>query len=76
MYTNNPTNELLVIINSVCNNYIEGNLKHGILKLSKIIMDQNYFHLEDKTCLQHEGLAIGSPTSLILSEFYLQFLEN
>jgi hypothetical protein len=39
-------------------------------------MDQNYFHLEDKTYLQHEGLAMGAPTSPILSEFYLQFQEN
>jgi hypothetical protein len=50
MYTNIPTNKLIDIINSVYNNnYIEGNLKHDILKLSKIIMDQNYFHFEDKT---------------------------
>jgi hypothetical protein len=77
MYTNIPTNELLDIINSVCNNNcIEGNLKHDILNLSKIIMDQNYFNFEYKTYLQHEGLAMGTPTSPILSEFYLQFIEN
>jgi hypothetical protein len=39
-------------------------------------MDQNYFHFEDRTYLQHEGLAIRAPTSPILSEFYLHFLEN
>jgi hypothetical protein len=77
MYTNIPTNDLLVIINSVCNNnYIQGNLKHDILKLSKIIMDQNYFNFQEKTYLQHDGLAMGAPTSPILSEFYLQILEN
>jgi hypothetical protein len=62
MYTNIHTNELLDIINSVCdNNYIEGNLKHDILKLSKIIMDQNYFNFEDKTYLKHEALAMEPP---------------
>jgi hypothetical protein len=77
MYTNIPKNELLDIINSACNNnYIEGNLKHDILKLHKIIMNQNYFNFEDKPYLQHEGLAMGAPTSPILSELYLQFLEN
>jgi hypothetical protein len=77
MYTNIPTNELLGIINLVCNsNYVEENLKHDILKLSKIIMDQKYFHFKDSTYLQHEGFAMGPPTSPVLSEFYLQFLEN
>jgi hypothetical protein len=68
MYINIPTNELLGIINSVCNNYVEENLKH-ILKLSKIIMDQNYdyFDFEDKTYLQHEGLATGAPKLPVLS---------
>jgi hypothetical protein len=45
MYTNILTNKLLGIINSVCNNnYTDENLKHDILKLSKIVMDRNYFH--------------------------------
>jgi hypothetical protein len=45
MYINILTNKLLGIINSVCNNnYIDENLKHDILKLSKIVMDRNYFH--------------------------------
>jgi hypothetical protein len=67
MYTNIPTNELLDIINSVYNNnYIERNLKHDILKLSKIIMDQNYFHFENKTHLQHEGLAMRDTLMTIL----------
>jgi hypothetical protein len=77
MYTNIPTNDLQGIINSVCNNnYIEENLKRDILKLSKIVMHQNYYHFEDKIYPQHEGLAMGAPTSSILSEIHLQFLEN
>jgi hypothetical protein len=30
----------------------------------------------NKTYVQHEGLAMGAPTYPILSEFYLQHLEN
>ena len=30
----------------------------------------------NQTYIQHDGLAIGAPTSSILSEFYLQHLEN
>jgi hypothetical protein len=55
---------------------VEEILKHDILKLSKIVMDQNYFRFEGRMYLQHRGLTMGAPTSPILSEFYLQFLEN
>jgi hypothetical protein len=30
----------------------------------------------DQTYVQHDGLAMGAPTSSILSEFYLKHLEN
>ena len=30
----------------------------------------------DQTYVQHDGFAMGAPTSSILSEFYLQHLEN
>jgi len=77
MYTNIPTDELLTIIDSICkNNYIEQNLKHDIIKLSKIVIDQNYFQYMDKIYVQREGLAMGAPTYSILSEFYLHHLEN
>jgi hypothetical protein len=44
-------------------------LARKILKVSKIIIDQNYFQLLDKPYVQTEGLAMGAPTSSI-------FLEN
>jgi hypothetical protein len=77
MYTNIPTEELIKIINTACqNNNIEDNLTRNIIKLSKIIIDQNYFQFLDKTYVQTEGLAMGAPTSSIFSELYLQFLKN
>ena len=57
-------------------NVVEEGLKHDIIKLLKVIMDQNYFQFMDQTYVQHEGLAMEAPTSSILSEFYLQHLEN
>jgi len=39
-------------------------------------MDQNYFQFLDMTYIQSEGLAIGAPTSFMLPEFYLQYLEK
>jgi hypothetical protein len=77
MYTNIPTDELIKIIKTACqNNNIEDNLTRNIIKLSKTIIDQNYFQFLDKTYVQTEGLDMGAPTSSIFSELYLQFLEN
>jgi len=67
----------LSIIDTACNNnLVEGRLKRDIINLSKTIVDQNYFQFEDLTYKQNEGLAMGAPTSSILSEFYLQHQEN
>jgi len=77
MYTNIPTNELLRIIDTACqNSYINGNIKQSIIKLTKTIIDQNCFKFLDTTYVQSEDLAMGAPISSILSEFYLQYLEN
>jgi len=74
LYTNIPTEELVTIIKTTCqDNNIEDSLKQNIIKLSKTIIDQNYFQFLDNT---YVGLAMGSPTSSIFSEFYLQLLEN
>ena len=65
MYTNIPTEELITIIKTACqNNNIEENLKQNIIKLSKTIIDQNYFQFLDKTYVQPEGLAMGHQPSL------------
>jgi hypothetical protein len=77
MCTNISTSELVTIIDKACqNNYVENSLKLDIIKLSKTIIDQNYFQFSGKTYVQSEDLAMGAPTSSILSEFYLQHLEN
>ena len=77
MYTNIPTEELIKIIKTACqHNNIEDKLTQNIIKLSKIIINQNYFQFLDKTYIQTEGLATGAPTSSIFSEHYTQFLEN
>jgi hypothetical protein len=50
MYTNIPTDELLTIIESACeNNVVEEALKHDIIKLLKVIVDQNYFQFMGQT---------------------------
>ena len=50
MYTNIPTDELLTIIETTCKNYdVEEGLKRDILKLLKIVTDQNYFQFMGHT---------------------------
>jgi len=50
---------------------LEDALVREILTVTKLIITQNYFCFQDKTYLQENGLAMGAPTSSILSEIYL-----
>ena len=77
MYTNIPKHELPTIINDICkNNHTDPNVIEDIIKLTTTITDRNYFQFMNENYIQTEGLAMGTPTSAILSEIYLQFLEN
>ena len=77
MYTNIPKHELPTIINDICkNNHTDPNVIEDIIKLTTTVTNQNYFQFMNENYIQTEGLAMGAPTSAILSEIYLQFLEN
>jgi len=77
MYTNIPTKDLINIINDVCKTQnIEETIAREILLITNLIITQNYFNFQDKTYIQDKGLAMGAPTSSILSEIYLQYFEN
>jgi hypothetical protein len=39
-------------------------------------MNQNYFHHNGEFYKQTQGLAMGAPTSPILAEIYMQYLEH
>jgi hypothetical protein len=41
------------------------------MKISQIVIKQNYFQFQDTLYIQKEGLDIGAPTSSIFSEIYL-----
>ena len=77
MYTNIPTKDLINIINNLCKNHnIEDTVTREIIFITNLIITQNHFSFQDKTYVQNNGLAVGAPTSSILSKIYLQFLEN
>jgi hypothetical protein len=61
----------------MCNQHnINTELKQEIMKLSQILIKQNYFQFQDKLYIQKEGLAMSAPISFIFSEIYLQHIEN
>jgi hypothetical protein len=62
MYTNIPINELLDITENACkNDDLEPSMRQEILRLTRLIVTQNYFKFQDKTYLQKNGLVMGAP---------------
>jgi peptide methionine sulfoxide reductase MsrA len=77
MYTNIPLNEVIYTIRNTLTKeeYPQANI-HEIDTITKFIIEQNYFQHNNQFYKQKEGLAMGAPSSSILSEMYLQFLEH
>jgi hypothetical protein len=78
MYTNIPTNELPNIIGNILNknHIIPHESKIEINNLLSIILQQNYITHNGKWYKQNTGLAMGAPTSAILAEVFIQYLEH
>jgi len=77
IYTNIPTDKLIDIIDSLCRKHlINEKLRHEIIKISQLIIQQNYFQFLNSFYIQENGLAMGSPTSSIFSEVFLQHIES
>jgi len=76
MYTNIQTKDQISIINNICKNHNIDTVTREIISITNLIIMQTHFSFQDKTYVQNNGLAMGVPTSSILSEIYLQFLEN
>jgi hypothetical protein len=77
LFSNVPIKETIATLEKLREtNNIEDKTKQGILKITQVIVEQNYFRFKDTIYVQDEGLAMGAPTSSILSEVYLQYVEN
>jgi hypothetical protein len=77
MYTNIPTEEPVNIIDSLCKEHlIQDRLRNEIIKISELIIRQNYFQFQNHFYIQENGLAIGSPTSSVFSEIFLEHIES
>jgi hypothetical protein len=68
---------VITTLNKVCEiSNIEDKTKEDIVKIAKVIVEQNSIHFQDTIYVKDEGLAMGAPTSSIFSEIYLQYIEN
>ena len=76
MYSNVLTDDLLHIIDLICKQQVtDEKVKHELISLSKVILEQNNFQSENDFYSRESGLAMGSPTSSVFSEIYLQYME-
>jgi hypothetical protein len=77
MYSNIRTLELINIIIDMANKRnIQDEFVKEIKLLTKLIIKQNYFEINSKFYLQSEGLAMGAPSSALLSEIYSEYIEH
>ena len=54
-------------------NSVDDKTVHEIVRIAQTIVEQKYFRFRDTNYIQNDGLAMGAPTSSILSEVYLQY---
>jgi hypothetical protein len=77
MYSKIPTNKLIPIIKEISiRNQLYKKVTNEIITITQTVLQQNYLTFNNNTYSQHIGLAMGAPSSGILSEIYLQSLEH
>jgi hypothetical protein len=76
IYTNIPRTEATNIIATILKTNSSINNNNNSLKEIIHIMEQNYFQFEQKFYKQTDGLAMGAPTSAIISKAYIQNMEH
>lgn len=73
MYTNIPIKETINIITNTLNDkQIDVKTINEIKTALELILSQNYFQHNNEYYTQNDGLAMGSPSSSLLSEIFLQ----
>jgi len=77
MYSNIPVKETKQILSNILTgNVIDPNTKSEMLNVYEVITKQNYFMNNENIIIQEDGLAMGAPSSSIISELFLQHLEQ
>jgi hypothetical protein len=77
MYTNIPADIINnIITETLLKQDTHMQITREIILIISTILDQNYFIHNNQIFQQTEGLPMGAPTSAILSEIYLQYVEH
>jgi hypothetical protein len=76
LYVNIPINETLMITKTLISNHNNEQVTKQILTLLKTILQQNYLSFQYNIYQPPKGVSMGSPISGIVSEIFLQHLEN
>ena len=77
MYSNIPVSQTKHILDNILHlNQTDTRIKTELLDWYETITHQNYFRHNDKTITQTDGLAMGAPSSSIISEIFLQHIEH
>jgi hypothetical protein len=78
IHTNIPKLEVINIIKNIMENdpEIKKDEQEEIINILKSMMDQYYFQFNQQYYKQTVGLAMGAPTSAILAEVYIQYIDH
>jgi hypothetical protein len=77
LYSNIPAKETKVIFsNMLTHNLTAPQTQQELLRWFDIITEQNYFAHKKQIIVQHDGLAMGAPSSGLIAEIFLQYTEH
>jgi hypothetical protein len=77
LYSNVPVKETRTILaNTLKYNQTDPQTQQELLMWYDIITKQNYFTHNQDIITQHDGLAMGAPSSGLIAEFFLQHIED
>jgi len=77
LYSNIQVKETrTVLANNMAQNLIDPQTKQKLLKWYDVITKQNYFVHKKQILIQRDGLAMGTPSSGLIAEIFLQHIEH
>jgi len=77
LYPNIPVKETKTILeNMLTQNIVDPQTQQELLQWYDVITKQNYFINNNDIIIQHDGLAMGAPSSGLIAEIFLQHKEH
>ena len=66
----------MILANILQQRLIPPRTQQELLKWYDVITKQNYFTQKEQIVVQHDGLAMGAPSSGLIAEIFLQHIEH